>query len=107
MRECCREYDYVARRAATSLSSSCGPAARRRFGQGRAAVARRRHDRPGGAGSDVCRLSIGAAHYPDDGADADRLLAEADRRMYKAKRDRKSSDTARDLTGSWDGATLQ
>ena len=30
-------------------------------------------------------MSIGAAVYPRDGSDADQLLAEADRRMYKAK----------------------
>jgi GGDEF domain-containing protein len=32
-------------------------------------------------------LSIGAASYPLDGLDAEGLLAEADRRMYKTKRD--------------------
>jgi diguanylate cyclase (GGDEF)-like protein/putative nucleotidyltransferase with HDIG domain len=30
-------------------------------------------------------MSIGASHFPEDGADAEELLAEADRRMYKAK----------------------
>jgi diguanylate cyclase (GGDEF)-like protein/putative nucleotidyltransferase with HDIG domain len=30
-------------------------------------------------------LSVGIAIYPDDGADAEQLLAEADRRMYKSK----------------------
>jgi diguanylate cyclase (GGDEF)-like protein/putative nucleotidyltransferase with HDIG domain len=34
-------------------------------------------------------LSIGVATYPDDGEDAEDLLAEADRRMYKSKRLRK------------------
>jgi diguanylate cyclase (GGDEF)-like protein/putative nucleotidyltransferase with HDIG domain len=34
-------------------------------------------------------LSVGIAHYPADGADAEELLAEADRRMYKSKRLRK------------------
>jgi diguanylate cyclase (GGDEF)-like protein/putative nucleotidyltransferase with HDIG domain len=33
--------------------------------------------------------SIGLANYPGDGSDAEQLLAEADRRMYKQKRDRK------------------
>jgi diguanylate cyclase (GGDEF)-like protein/putative nucleotidyltransferase with HDIG domain len=36
-------------------------------------------------------LSVGVAHYPADGADAEELLAEADRRMYKSKRLRKKS----------------
>jgi diguanylate cyclase (GGDEF)-like protein/putative nucleotidyltransferase with HDIG domain len=31
------------------------------------------------------RVSIGAAHFPEDGRDAEALLAEADRRMYREK----------------------
>ncbi len=34
-------------------------------------------------------MSVGVATYPDDGTDAEDLLAEADRRMYKSKRQRK------------------
>jgi diguanylate cyclase (GGDEF)-like protein len=34
-------------------------------------------------------LSVGIAIYPQDGADAEELLAESDRRMYKSKRLRK------------------
>ena len=34
-------------------------------------------------------MSIGAATYPQDGADADQLLAAADHRMYKAKQAQK------------------
>lgn len=34
-------------------------------------------------------MSVGVAVYPDDGKDAEDLLAEADRRMYKSKRLRK------------------
>jgi hypothetical protein len=42
------------------------------------------------AGVDVCRedilsLSVGKALYPEDGTEAERLLAEADRRMYLQK----------------------
>jgi diguanylate cyclase (GGDEF)-like protein len=36
-------------------------------------------------------LSVGVAHYPADGTDAEELLAEADRRMYKSKHLRKKS----------------
>jgi diguanylate cyclase (GGDEF)-like protein/putative nucleotidyltransferase with HDIG domain len=36
-------------------------------------------------------MSIGVATYPDDGSDAEDLLAEADRRMYKSKRQRKKT----------------
>jgi len=39
----------------------------------------------------VLSLSIGVATYPEDGADAEELLAEADRRMYKSKRLRKKA----------------
>ncbi len=33
----------------------------------------------------IVTLSVGAAHYPEDGDDAEQLLAVADRRMYAAK----------------------
>ena len=36
-------------------------------------------------GEDLLSMSVGAASYPDDGDDAEQLLAEADRRMYKVK----------------------
>jgi len=36
-------------------------------------------------------MSVGVATYPDDGSDAEDLLAEADRRMYKSKRLRKKA----------------
>jgi GGDEF domain-containing protein len=32
---------------------------------------------------------MGEAFYPEDGSDAEQLLAQADRRMYKAKRQNK------------------
>ena len=34
-------------------------------------------------------MSVGVATYPEDSTDAEDLLAEADRRMYKSKRQRK------------------
>jgi len=45
----------------------------------------------GDAAPEPCLLSmsVGVANYPDDGTDAEDLLAEADRRMYKSKRQRK------------------
>jgi diguanylate cyclase (GGDEF)-like protein/putative nucleotidyltransferase with HDIG domain len=41
----------------------------------------------GGTTPEPCplSLSVGIAIYPEDGADAEQLLAEADRRMYKSK----------------------
>lgn len=49
--------------------------------------------RAGDSTPEPCALSmsVGVATYPDDGADAEYLLAEADRRMYKSKRLRKKS----------------
>jgi diguanylate cyclase (GGDEF)-like protein len=42
-------------------------------------------------------MSVGVATYPEDGSDAEDLLAEADRRMYKSKRMRKKSATIASL----------
>ena len=39
-------------------------------------------------------MSVGVAVYPEDGADAEDLLAEADRRMYKSKRLRRKNQGA-------------
>jgi len=56
------------------------------------------------AGREVCRadflrLSIGAAFYPEDGTDAEELLAKADSRMYEMKRwHHNQSTTAGNLT---------
>jgi diguanylate cyclase (GGDEF)-like protein len=36
-------------------------------------------------GEPVIGLSVGEAYFPADGDDAERLLAEADRRMYQVK----------------------
>jgi diguanylate cyclase (GGDEF)-like protein len=49
--------------------------------------------RAGDSTPEPCALSmsVGVATYPDDGSDAEDLLAEADRRMYKSKRLRKKT----------------
>ena len=84
----CREYDYVARMGgdefvivAPGLSAS-------------AAEARGicLSELAGGAGREICgvewlSLSVGCAIYPEDGVDAEKLLAEADRRMYIQKQE--------------------
>ena len=86
LKESCREYDYVARMGgdefviiAPGLPSD---AAAKRADQVRALAKQ--------AGLEVCAedilsLSVGQAVYPDDGKDAEALLAEADRRMYVEK----------------------
>ena len=43
-------------------------------------------------------MSVGVAVFPKDGTDAEALLAEADRRMYKSKRERKT-DSGRSSRG--------
>jgi hypothetical protein len=53
------------------------------------------------AGSEVCgeellSLSVGRAVFPDDGTDAEELLAEADRRMYMEKQKQIASKDRRD-----------
>jgi GGDEF domain-containing protein len=55
--------------------------------------------------------SVGLANYPGDGSDAEQLLAEADRRMYTQKRDRKQAapelEHRRALEIPWDVTTVQ
>jgi GGDEF domain-containing protein len=42
-------------------------------------------------------VSIGEAYYPADSGEAEGLLAEADRRMYKVKQNHKSERTSQDF----------
>jgi diguanylate cyclase (GGDEF)-like protein len=84
----CREYDYVARMGgdefvivAPGLSASAAEA--RGICLSELANA---------AGREICgvewlSLSVGCAVYPEDGVDAEKMLAEADRRMYIQKQE--------------------
>jgi diguanylate cyclase (GGDEF)-like protein/putative nucleotidyltransferase with HDIG domain len=91
LKSACREYDYVARMGGDEfvvLLPGVRPLdAEIKAQQIQAVVAT------------VCQnmfseklltASTGVAHFPMDGGDAEQLLAEADRRMYKEKRDRKT-----------------
>jgi diguanylate cyclase (GGDEF)-like protein/putative nucleotidyltransferase with HDIG domain len=86
LRENCREYDYVARMGGDEFVILMP-------GSERAAVFHRISEFQSIAcnaagtvtGAGVVNLSVGEAFYPDDGSDAEQLLAEADRRMYKSK----------------------
>ena len=94
LRQACREYDYVARMGGDEFVVLL-PGVRpgdvdSKIMQFRDVV------------SDVCRamfhesllsISIGVAHFLIDGNDAEQLLAEADRRMYKEKRTHKHPRT--------------
>jgi diguanylate cyclase (GGDEF)-like protein/putative nucleotidyltransferase with HDIG domain len=86
----CREYDYVARMGGDEfvvLLPGHPPEAVRakvRLLNEIAVQAGRLH-----CGEDLLSMSVGVAMFPDDGVDAEQLLAEADRRMYHAKHESK------------------
>jgi diguanylate cyclase (GGDEF)-like protein/putative nucleotidyltransferase with HDIG domain len=86
LKDTCREYDYVARMGGDEFvviaPGLAADAANKKAEQMRMLAQQ--------AGSEVCgeeilSLSVGRAVYPDDGKDAEQLLAEADRRMYMEK----------------------
>jgi diguanylate cyclase (GGDEF)-like protein/putative nucleotidyltransferase with HDIG domain len=86
LKDSCREYDYVARMGGDEFVVVApglpADAAGKKSAQLQA-LARQ-------AGAEVCgeeilSLSVGRAVYPEDGEDAEHLLAEADRRMYLEK----------------------
>jgi diguanylate cyclase (GGDEF)-like protein/putative nucleotidyltransferase with HDIG domain len=89
VKEACRGYDYVARMGgdefvitAPGLTADAVKEKADRLNQ--AAVESGRHV----CGRDLITLSVGTAFCPEDGFDVERLLAEADRRMYSAKQTR-------------------
>ncbi len=96
LKETCREYDYVARMGgdefvviAPGLPTE---AAAKKADQLRELAKQ--------AGVEVCAedilsLSVGQAMYPEDGQDAEELLAEADRRMYLEKQQQPSRKNRR------------
>jgi diguanylate cyclase (GGDEF)-like protein/putative nucleotidyltransferase with HDIG domain len=87
LKDACRGYDYVARMGgdefvitAPGLTREAAEEKAERLNQ--AAVEAGRHV----CGRDIITLSVGTAFCPEDGFDVERLLAEADRRMYSMKR---------------------
>ncbi len=89
----CREYDYVARMGGDEfviVAPGLGASAARARGICLSELA-------SAAGREVCgedflSLSVGCAMYPEDGTDAEQLLAEADRRMYSDKQQKQSNN---------------
>jgi diguanylate cyclase (GGDEF)-like protein len=86
LKDVCRGYDYVARMGGDEFVITCPglteEAAREKADRlNRAAIDAGRHV----CGRDLISLSVGMAFCPQDGTDVERLLAEADRRMYSMK----------------------
>src|SRR2546425_3816493 len=86
LKQSCREYDYVARMGGDEfvlVAPGLPEEAATKKAENLRELAKQ-------AGREVCRedilsLSVGQALYPEDGQDAEELLAEADRRMYIEK----------------------
>jgi len=86
LKEACRGYDYVARMGGDEFVITAPglerEAAEEKAGRlNQAAIEAGRHV----CGRDLISLSVGLAFCPEDGFDVERLLAEADRRMYSMK----------------------
>ena len=87
LKETSREYDYVARMGGDEfvvIAPGLTPEAAAR-------KAEQMRDLAQQAGKNICNedilsLSVGKAIYPEDGMDAERILSEADKRMYLQKR---------------------
>jgi len=86
LKDGCREYDYVARMGGDEFvviaPGLAAEAAGKKAEQMRA-MARQAGNEV--CGEDILSLSVGRVLYPEDGKDAEQLLAEADRRMYLEK----------------------
>jgi diguanylate cyclase (GGDEF)-like protein len=86
----CREYDYVARMGGDEfviVAPGLGASAARARGICLSELA-------SAAGREVSEeatlsLSVGCAMFPEDGSDSEQLLAEADRRMYRDKQQKR------------------
>jgi len=106
LKDVCRGYDYVARMGgdefvitAPGLTAEAAQEKAERLN--RAAIESGRHV----CGRDLITLSVGTAFCPDDGTDVERLLAEADRRMYSMKQAHHAEAAAREQDDKQLGAS--
>ena len=97
LKDVCRGYDYVARMGgdefvitAPGLTPEAAKEKAERLNQ--AAIESGRHV----CGRELITLSVGMAFCPEDGYDVERLLAEADRRMYSMKQVHHAEAVARE-----------
>jgi len=97
LKDVCRGYDYVARMGgdefvitAPGLTAEAAAEKAERLNQ--AAIESGRHV----CGRELITLSVGMAFCPEDGYDVERLLAEADRRMYSMKQVHHAEAAARE-----------
>jgi len=87
LRDACREYDYAARMGGDEfviVAPNMSPGSISERSVMLSALAQQAGREV--CGKDVLSLSLGASFYPQDGSDTEQLLAEADRKMYAAKR---------------------
>jgi diguanylate cyclase (GGDEF)-like protein/putative nucleotidyltransferase with HDIG domain len=106
LKDVCRGYDYVARMGgdefvitAPGLTAAAAKEKAERLNQ--AAIESGRHV----CGRDVITLSVGMSSCPEDGFDVERLLAEADRRMYSMKQLHHAAAVTREQDTKTRGAT--
>ncbi len=96
LKETSREYDYVARMGGDEfvvIAPGLTPEASARKAEQMRDLAKQ-------AGKDVCNedilsLSVGKAVYPEDGMDAEKILSEADKRMYLQKQSQSTQKNRR------------
>src|ERR1700704_3231380 len=96
LKETSREYDYVARMGGDEfVVIAPGLTA-----EATARKAEQMRDLAKQAGKDICNedilsLSVGKAVYPEDGMDAEKILSEADKRMYLQKQNQATQKNSR------------
>jgi len=86
VKQVCREYDFAARMGGDEfviVAPNMTPASVRERAILLSALAQEAGREV--TGKDILSLSLGASFFPQDGAEAEQLLAEADKKMYAVK----------------------